>query len=838
MNKCYSLLLNKNVFLFFFIYITIFSVSAQQVQPVILGEISGKIIDSVSTQAIEFATITVSRQDNNKVVKGLSSDKNGLFSINGIPNGKFKVSISFVGYKTLIRNNININKNHFNVNLGTIPMIEERTNLKEVVVTSNRIIIEDKGDKTVYNVERDITSQSGVAADVLKKVPQVSVDVNGNVELQGNSNVHFLINGKPSIIFGNNIADVLQSIPASQIKNIEVITSQSAKDDAEGTGGIINIVLKKSTAEGVNGNVSLTGGTRLQNGSFNLNAHHGHFGANAFVNGNALLPTTTTSNLNRTSIDSLNRTSILSQDGSSKFIRHGYQSGIGLDWDISPKDNMSASFGFNYFGNSGNGPVTSNTVLNDALGNVLSQTSNITNSDSKYHTKSMQWGLNYKHAFEKEDQKLEFSYLSSLANNYSYYLQNQSHTLSDSIYDGSYAANPGTQKQTDFTVDYKHPFSKKFVIETGAKASIMEINNTTNVYELNTNTNDYAYNHSQSMTFDYRSTIYAGYLSGKFKLFDILDITAGARYEYTNLNATVSDMAKIALKSYGTFVPSAIVSHTFPKKRTIKISYTRRLQRPNYNDLNPFINASNPTTLSTGNTQLRPEIGNKIELGFTKAYDKGSSINATLFYQGNTDDIQSYTQKYDSYTVGDTTYKNITIASRKNVGHENNYGVNLFISIPITKKINFRTNISGFERFIDVGSLPGGNIQGFNYRINMNASYEVSKSLVMEFFGNFNSPRINVQGKMPSFTTYNFALRKQFFDGKASIAFTATNPFSKYVVQKTELTGVNFTQNSVRNMPFRSFGLNISYKFGKLEFKQEKTHEIDDSNLNNPPMGN
>jgi outer membrane receptor protein involved in Fe transport len=834
MNTNNSLL---TIIVFLFISFLSFTVLAQQTQPSLSGKISGKIVDSVSSQSIEFATITVSRQDNNKVVKGLSSDKNGLFSIAGIPDGKFKVSISFVGYKTIIRNNINISKNHPNASLGTISMVEERTDLKEVVVTSNRIVIEDKGDKTVYNVERDITSQSGVAADVLKKVPQVSVDVNGNVELQGNSNVRFLIDGKPSVIFGNNIADVLQSIPASQIKNIEVITSQGAKEDAEGTGGVINIILKKSTAEGINGNVSITGGTRLQNGSFNLNAHHRNFGANAFVNGNAMIPSTTLSSSNRT-IDSLNHNKYISQLGSSIYSRQGFQSGVGLNWDISQNDNMSASYGLNYLGYNGNGPTNDSTI--DANQNIIPLSNKVINSNTKYHTQSMQWGINYKHKFDKEDQKLEASYLQSFANNYNYYQESQNYYHNDTIFEGSRAINPGTQKETDFTLDYAHPVNKSILIETGAKVALIGIMNTTNDYESQTQTQSdtYIFDSRKSMTFDYNSKIYAAYLSGKFKLFHLLDIKVGGRYEYTDINATSNDTSKVAVKSYGTFVPSLLISHTFPRKRTVKISYTRRIQRPNYNDLNPFYNVSNPTGITTGNPLLTPEIGNKIELGYSKSYEKGANITLNLFYQGNKDDIQSYTQSKDSIQIADVTYRSVTITSRENVGHENNYGVNLFASIPIMKKINVRTNISGFERFIDVGSLSGGNIQGFNYRINMNASYEVSKSLVVEFFGNFNSPRVNVQGKMPSFTTYNFALRKQFFDGKASIALSATNPFNKYVVQKTELTGVNFTLNSERDLPFRSFGINLSYKFGKLEFKQDKSHDIDDSNLNNPPMGN
>src|SRR5450432_1608231 len=187
----------------------------------------------------------------------------------------------------------------------------------------------------VYNAERDITSQGGVATDLLKKIPMISVDVDGNVELQGNANIRFLINGKPSSIFGNNLADALQSIPASQIKSIEVVTSPGAKYDAEGTGGIINIILKDSKVQGINGNINVSAGTRLENASLNLNARKNNFGMNAYFSGNAQLPSTTLNSLNRNAFDSSgNLSGNLTQNGQSTFKRNGFETGLGFDWSI------------------------------------------------------------------------------------------------------------------------------------------------------------------------------------------------------------------------------------------------------------------------------------------------------------------------------------------------------------------------------------------------------------------------------------------------------------------------------------------------------------------------
>src|SRR5579859_310094 len=311
------------------------------------GTILGKLIDSATTLPIESATITLYSTGKSAVLTRTRSDSGGDFRITKIPPGKYTTAIEFVGYRTIHINNIIVTTKNEVIDLKRLYATKNLTALQSVIVTAPPKLIDNKIDKLVFNAERDITSQTGVATDLLAKVPQVSVDVDGNVELEGSTNVLFLINGKPSAIFGSNITDVLQSIPASQIKSIEVITNPGAKYDAQGTGGIINIILKHSTVEGLNGNVSLTAGTLLQNGSLNINARKGTFGLNAFVNGNARLTTTTPTSLRRVSTDTATKTNaVLQQNGSNDFDRHGLQSGIGFDW--TPTENNSLSGAMNY----------------------------------------------------------------------------------------------------------------------------------------------------------------------------------------------------------------------------------------------------------------------------------------------------------------------------------------------------------------------------------------------------------------------------------------------------------------------------------------------------------
>jgi outer membrane receptor protein involved in Fe transport len=808
-----------------------FNVNAQNANKT-AGKISGRIIDSLSGQPVEYAAISLLLQANNKVVNGATSDSKGVFKMTDVAGGSYKMLIEFIGYKRYEKNNIVVSKENPEVALGDIFLTIKNATLKAVNITADKSYIEEKIDKTVYNAEKDITSQGGVAADILKKVPQVSVDVDGNVELQGNSNIRFLINGKPSVLFGSNITDVLQSIPASQIQSIEVITSPGAKYDAEGTGGIINIILKKSTAHGMSGNISLTGGTRLENGSVNLNMRRGKFGVNVFFSGNAQLLSTTNNIMNRTSQDSSSTVRLL-QNGSSDFQRHGMQSGVGFDWDITPKDNINLSLGYDYFGNSNSGSAGRQNLLLDASGNQLSDFNDMVITSNKFHEYSYDWDLGYKKKFKKEDQELEITCSSSNGNIFTYYDEEQKYVTPDSTYYSSYGNNPGIENETDFVINYSQPLGGDAVIEAGGKTELDHIKSTSDVYLQDIASGNFDYNSNQSSSVDFRRTIYAGYLSATFKLFKLFDIKAGCRDEYTEATADYSNSGNIKMAPYNTIVPSMVISHSFKKKQTLKISYTHRIERPDYRDMNPFFNASDPKNITTGNPNLHPEIGDKIELSYSQTFKNGATITPVMFYRGNKDDIQSYTVYYPVYTIGDSTYTNVSVSTRENIGREDNYGLSIFASVPAGKKFNFRTNISCFERYINTGMATGGNVHGFNSRSNLNVSYQLSSTFILELMGNYNSPRVNAQGTMPAFFTYNFAFRKQFFNKKGSIALTATNFFNKYIDQKTELTGENFTIDNTRQLPYRSFGINLTYKFGKMDFRNEK--ETEDINLTNPP---
>jgi hypothetical protein len=298
--------------------------------------LTGKIYDKSNMQPLEYATVSVINRQSSKVITGAVADTRGAFVISDIPFGTYRVDIDYIGYEKITIDSINLSSSRRSVSLGTISLSPSTFNLQGVNVVGDKPVVESKIDKIIYNASNDITSQGGLAIDVLKKVPQVTVDINGNVELQGNSNIRFLINGKPSSVFGNNVSDALSSIPASQIKSVEVITNPGAKYDSQGTGGIINIILQNDRMQGVNGSINLSAGSRLENGSANLNFRHNNFGVNAFFSGNAQLKSEMPFSQQRVATDTtLKEITTLTQEGHSDFERNGFRSGIGFDWNLS-----------------------------------------------------------------------------------------------------------------------------------------------------------------------------------------------------------------------------------------------------------------------------------------------------------------------------------------------------------------------------------------------------------------------------------------------------------------------------------------------------------------------
>ena len=465
-----------------------------------------------------------------------------------------------------------------------------------------------------------------------------------------------------------------------------------------------------------------------------------------------------------------------------------------------------------------------------ASSGLFSDISSLRNSSSRFDANSLDWSLSYKKTFATEGQELDFLYTSSAGKNTSNFSQQQVYLSGGYPTSGSLGNNPGNDRETDISIDYTQPFSKGFTIETGAKGVFENLNNTV-VTDTLLNNGNYVPNAHQTYGFNYTRSVFAYYLSANFSLFnDFISGKAGLRDEYTY---TTADFPNTHIPGYNILAPSAVLTHKLNPTESLKISYTYRIERPDYSGLNPFYNVSDPHNISTGNPNLRPEIGHNFEFGYNKSFDSGASIYAGATYRYNTDDIQSFTTFAQSLTIDGTTYSNVFLTNRYNIGKQIAEGVNLFGSMPVGK-FNFRANANLGLR---TNETPGlATVTGFAARGNLNASYQFPHDLSAEVFGNYNSSQKNIQGIRPAFFFYNMAVRKQLFKKQASIGLTASDPFNQYINQRSTTTGANFNQVSLRQVPFRTFGISLSYKFGKLEFKKDK--EKDDNNggdMQGPP---
>jgi len=792
--------------------------------------ITGIVKDSSTGQPLEKASVTLTGARKYNTL----TDTRGQFSLQNIPAGSYSLTIGFTGYTTLHQTQLSIDPANKTFDLGILGLSVQTRTLEQAVVTASRPLLENKVDRIVYNVDRDVTSQGGVATDVLRKIPQVSVDVNGNVELLGNPSILFLINGKRSTLFGNSIADALQSIPASQIQSIEVMSSPGSKYDATGTGGVINIILKKSKSEGFSGIINATAGTRQENGSVNLTYKKNNVTVSGYFSGTDQLNVRTYTDNKRNATDTASGNKyFLGQQGNSDFSRYGYRTGLNVDWDITPKDNIAVSFGFNQFGNSTNGLFNQHNTSTDAGGNSLYDKLNLRAANNKLRNNTADLGVDYTKKFRRDKEQLSFSFLYSAGQNNTSYLQSQRSLNNDSIFSGSTSSNPGRDKLNSFSLDYAYPLSKGFLLEAGLGTEIESLTSDAEVYSFDPTVYTYVPDNLQSYSSTFRRTVYAGYISGAFRLFDFLNVIAGIRSEYTTNKAWYSNSGHVDIPDYNNLAPSLTLSHTF-NNQTLKFSYAYRLERPEYRDLNPFLNLADPQNITTGNPNIQPEIGHDFQLGYNGNIGKDNNLNIVLVYTHNSPDIKSYTTFYPTFQVGDSTYTNVNVIRRDNIASEDRWGLNLGGSFSPFPKFTIRPNIQLYNRrTYNIYSIPP-RISGFEYRWNVNANYQLPHGLIVEGFGNFRSG-IRWQGRQPGFISYTLALRQQLWGGKASLGLVAVNAFGKNLVQRSTIEGVGFVSNNRLEIPYRSFGINLLYKFGKLKISKPKE---DENFLGRPPVEN
>jgi ferric enterobactin receptor len=784
--------------------------------------ISGRVLDAQSKQPIEFTTIALLKDTSKKPVDGTITDKKGVFALKNIPSGLYRINVTSLGYRevTIQRNVVQ------DFTIGDILLQSESKQIGDVTVTARKQVIDYKLDKTIYNVEKDITSQGGGATDALRKIPGVTVDADGNVELLGNPSIRFLIDGRPSVMFGNSAADALRSIPASQIQSIEVITNPSAKYDASGTGGIINIILKKNNLEGINGNISIAVGTRLENGNLNLAYKKKRLSLNTYFSGNAQLKAGTPTGSNRITTDHRSR---YLQESLTDMRRNGYKTGLGIDWALSATETISLTAGLDHFGSASFGLTNERLVKYDVSGNQVSDMASLRNATNQLNVTDFENSLSYKKQFRKKGEELEFVYDASFGQNKTYYNQLQA-DLSGNVFAGSNSLNPGKENEVNFEFNYVRPLKNEIEIETGLRTTLQSIISNADIFTLNATTGNFMSDTAQSYASNYHRTVYAGYVSLHVPLSDAFEFKAGARYEYTISKADYSNAHNVAIPDYSNVAPSLLIAYQFNKYQMVKLGYSYRIERPDFRDLNPFMNLADPHNITTGNPALKTEIGNKVELSYNTSFRSGSSLNIIAYYQRNSPDIKPYITYYPTLKIGDTLYTDVTLTTRETIAAEVRAGVNIAGTLALGKKLTLRPNIQLFTRHLRSPGQTPEITDGFGTRSTLNVTWQATKTLYFEAFGNYNVG-MHWQGRQADNYSYSIALRKQFWNNKAGLGFVAVNPFNKYVRQHSEQSTSQFIAYNYKFVPYRSLGLSFTYRFGKLK---SKTKEADNFNYTPP----
>jgi outer membrane receptor protein involved in Fe transport len=761
------------------------------------SKITGVVIDSVTSKPVEFATVALV-DATGKTLDGTVCDDNGKFEIHKVAPGSYTIKITFVGFDTK-EIAVKIEDKKDNTDLGKIIISPTAQVLKEVTIEGEKSIIEERVDRTVYNAENDMTAKGGDATDVLKRVPMLSVDLDGNVSLRGNQNILVLINNKPSTIVASSVADALKQIPADQIKQVEVITSPSAKYDAEGSAGIINIITKKNNLQGLTLNVDAGVGYRGSNLGLNGNYRKGKMGFSLGGFGRANY--NITGSFKNTQITGDN-TNVQRADTRNQGLFGNYN--FGWDYDINQKNSLAASVRFG---------IRDMESFQDDLQRIqngtLTSFQNIVSLDQSHNIDA---SMTYTHLYTKQGRELSLQGQYSRNNRDNNYLQTE--YLNEDRFRN---LNDSYNEEMTFQIDYVSPITQTQIIEFGGKDifrraysdfSSFLSTELTGAFIPNTTAN-----YSNNLNYD--QNVMSGYLSYTLNTKAGYSIKAGSRYEYTTINAYTKTDNDITINPYGVIVPSVNLSKRLKAGNMVKLSYNRRIQRPSIRFLNPNIQRQNELNISVGNPELSPEYTNNFELAYSK-FIKGTTLNFTTFYRNTNDAIQS---------VRDTlTFEGVRGVSRttyQNIGHENAAGGSIFANVNIGKlTLNGGGDIY-YQMLDNKNPDPTLHYQNEGWVLNgrLFGSYNLDKGWGLQFFSFVRGNQVQLQGTQGSMYMYSLAIRKEFNEKRGSIGVGAENFFTPAIKIKntTEANGLIQYSENTRNM--LSFRINFSYRIGKMSME-------------------
>ncbi|MDN3671192.1 TonB-dependent receptor [Echinicola jeungdonensis] len=773
-------------------------------------QLTGKVIEKESGNSISYATIQLLDAKSSKQIAGAVADDQGEFFITGFEVGSYKVQVNFVGFETKTLEDVKIQEGQTLLNLGKIGLQEESVSLEEVTVQGQRELIEEKVDRTIYNAENDKTTVGGDATDVLRRVPMLSVDLDGNVSLRGSQNIRVLIDNKPSTMSASSIADALKQIPADEIKSVEVITSPSAKYDAEGSGGVINIVTKKNNLQGTSLSINTSAGMRGSNLGLNASARKGKWGFSlgGFGRAGYNIQGGFENNQLLTNEDGSTSRVVQSADTHTNMLMGRYN--FGADYEIDKYNWLAASvnFGMFNFKNKQDNLLTEN-FQEDELVSALMRRVNMDNFSN-----TIDVSLNYTRTYEKPQK--EFSIMTLYSRN------NRTNDFVQALLDGDFEEiesrtkneNASNNQEFTFQLDYITPLGEgeNQILEYGAKNILRRVNSDYVYFSAQGPDGDYLENTDATFSnaFNYDQNVTAGYLSYTLGFWDNYTVKAGMRYEYTHIDADFeSGEQEAEIPSYGVWVPSVNLSRKLKNGNMIKAAYNRRIQRPSLRYLNPNIQGSNPSIITQGNPLLDPEFTDNYELSYSTYWDK-ASFNFSSFFRNSSGAIQPVRSIQEDGVIY-TTYENI--------GSEKAYGLSLFSNINISDKFSLNGSIDGYYTQID------NNVSDLQYQASNNGfvvsgrvfgNYNITDSWVLQGFGFARGRRVNLQGYDSGFGIYGLNINKQFKEKKGSIGIGAENFFTPEFKMRNEINSATISQQSTNMMRNMNFKINFSYRIGKM----------------------
>ena len=777
------------------------------------GKIMGTVKDQSTKKPVEYATVSLFK--GKEMATGTITDKNGEFLLENLGPGKYSVRISFIGYGSTRKDSVILSPpSDMQINLGTLFIKPSDKNLDVVEIQGEKALMTLDIDKKVYDVEKNLTNTGGSASDVLSNIPSVNVDIEGNISLRGSEGVIILIDGKPSGISGPSRKAVLDGLPASAIESVEIITNPSAKYDADGMAGIINIKLKKDRRQGINGSLALSAGTRdkynaaatfnYRDKKINFFTNYSYRYNNSYNWGtalNAFLPGDTTFYINQ-------GTQGL-RTGGNHFARMGADFYPNLKNTIS----ISGSLGYNYSTN-----LTTHAYRYE-------NTDRMAMFVNERNATEVRSGLNYdlsgswKYTFVKKGRELsaELSYSGSEGPENSFYENKLKDTL------GSWLTNQHVLQQTyrfnaygvtTAQMDFTEPILKNLTLETGIKGTIRHNDNDFSFESFDYSTGQYRNDPNITNRFVYHEQVYAGYFSLAHSIKSKWGYKLGLRAEQTFIN---TDLVTTQEKNAGNYLglfPSAHVSYKPKAGWEMRLGYSRRINRPWFNSLNPFTDFTDPVNLQVGNPSLNPEYINSGE--FNVSYTKGKHfVSGAVFYR-YTEDVMSRFRTADPVS-------GTSIVRFENVGFAQSAGFELITRNELFKWWNITSSINLFYYKISAdntfGDLTNNNIGGFGRLI---SNWKFLKGTEAQMTIGYWAPSAAPQGVAKAVWGVDLGIKRDFWKNRVSLNLAVTDIFDtrRFAI---DARGLGFETSVYRKRETRIATLTVTFKLGKQEPGSRRT---------------